>query len=509
MENNLPPQIYAPLGNLISRFEGEKARIDTIVENLDDDTMTTLAKPLEMTVGAYTFKKILKENTIYRSLWAKYWQSAFALGDFRNLMPAQKRNEWDEQIRELKVIEFTRDSVMTTLEQLIFDSPRMFAEKVDGVFRSLSQDHVTNQPEGFSKRIILYTNSYYRSGINNLYDLFQVIGTCYGVGSKYADLAYTVEYNIPKDGQWYWLGGNIAKIRCYKKGTAHFELHPDVVIKLNEQLHYLYPTAIPETFRTKKGMAKVKAPPIQDYYLQRETVKKLRDIARQMGTSTYVKTPAYTVDDTVKEVLELLGGVPSDTTIISRGNYRDTEHKAIRWDFDYSPYNLLMEVVALGAIPDKWGYQFYPTPTSLAQEVVDLAEIESEHSVLEPSCGNGSLLKFVTSITDDVTAIELSKLRAGVVKDRFALECIEADFLQWKNPKGFDRIVMNPPFTGNQALAHVQRAVTMLNPKGRLVAVVPSGFKGDIGLPYSLSDSYDNLFAGASVSVKILVAERG
>ncbi|NUO15125.1 MAG: restriction endonuclease subunit M, partial [Planctomycetaceae bacterium] len=43
----------------------------------------------------------------------------------------------------------------STLKGLLLQRETFFAERVDGLFRSLSKTHITNAPEGFGKRMIL------------------------------------------------------------------------------------------------------------------------------------------------------------------------------------------------------------------------------------------------------------------------------------------------------------------------------------------------------------------
>src|SRR5690606_32014413 len=85
-----------------------------------------------------------------------------------------------------------------------------------------------------------------------------------------------------------------------------------------------------------------------------------------------------------------------------------------------------------------------------------------------------------------------------------------ADFLAWGG-EVFDRIVMNPPFSEGRWQAHIQHAASLLADGGRLVAILPASAKGKDVLPgfdLTWSPIYDNEFAGTSVSVVILKAEK-
>lgn len=119
------------------------------------------------------------------ALNAHYWQRALNLTDVLDFMPTTRREEWFESIHKMETPEFTEETVRATLGALLQQRMHFLAEKVDGLFRALSRTHVTNQPEGFSKRMILQgvTNDwgmYGRTQTGHLNDLRQVIAKFQG-----------------------------------------------------------------------------------------------------------------------------------------------------------------------------------------------------------------------------------------------------------------------------------------------------------------------------------------
>lgn len=80
---------------------------------------------------------------------------ALNMTDVYEYMPNNRRTEWNEQIREMKTPDFEEETVRPTIMELLNSRQQFFAERVDGIFRALSGDHVTNRPEGFGKRMIL------------------------------------------------------------------------------------------------------------------------------------------------------------------------------------------------------------------------------------------------------------------------------------------------------------------------------------------------------------------
>lgn len=121
--------------------------------------------------------------------------------------------------------------------------------------------------------------------------------------------------------------------------------------------------------------------------------------------------------------------------------------------------------------------QLVPTPPALADFVVSLARIERGHRLLEPNGGSGALLDAVerADIVADITTVEIHQQLAEGLRHRFPDARVHhADFLDG-NFGLFDRIIMNPPFSGLADIEHVRHAFGMLAEGGRLVAIMGEG----------------------------------
>lgn len=89
-----------------------------------------------------------------------------------------------------------------------------------------------------------------------------------------------------------------------------------------------------------------------------------------------------------------------------------------------------------------------------------------------------------------------------------------ADFLECNGDIGtFDRIIMNPPFSGGVDIAHIRHARAHLNPGGRLVALCADGprqraaFAEDDAIVYESLPAGTFTEAGTGVNVALLVIE--
>jgi protein-L-isoaspartate O-methyltransferase len=149
--------------------------------------------------------------------------------------------------------------------------------------------------------------------------------------------------------------------------------------------------------------------------------------------------------------------------------------------------------------------QLFPTPPALAERMVEEADILSGHSVLEPSAGTGAILAALPNVRPfgSVTAVEINATLAASL-EQVADETICGDFLEQNGNLGtFDRIVMNPPFQNGTDIKHIQHAMKMLRPGGRLVAICANGPRQQATLKPLAENSggwYEDLPAGTFAS---------
>ncbi len=116
---------------------------------------------------------------------------------------------------------------------------------------------------------------------------------------------------------------------------------------------------------------------------------------------------------------------------------------------------------------------FFPTPEAVAEEVIGQAEIEPGMRVLEPSAGNGMLADAAKAAGAEVNVVEMGGQLREILSEK-GYNLVGDDFLEYQAGEQYDRIVMNPPFSKDQDIAHVSHAYGQLKPGGRLVAIVSS-----------------------------------
>lgn len=500
-----PPTPHTAIDGLLAQYQAMHARLCEVASLIQGERAGAVGYFLH---AAYqgreryskTVDEVFKLDRAIAALDADYWRRVIELTDLYSVMPQKRRDEWNEAVRELTCPHFTEENVTATLETMLGSRERFLAERVDGIFRGLSRTHVTNTPEAFQKRFIIpYVFDQYgylnHSPAGLINDLRAIIARFMGRDEpswNASNQALKICRATP--GRWFPFDGGALRVRAYKCGTAHMEVSPEIAWRLNATLACLYPAAIPSRFRTAPPK-KAKSFTIFERPLPFTVVTALGDLTGK-GTERHL---TYGTDrlvaQEVRNVLQALGGVQTDKAGFS-------------FSFPYDPAEVLAEVVTSGCLPDQRSHQFYPTPETLAERLVEMAQIEEGHRCLEPSAGTGAIARLIPSTA--LTCVEISPLHCRALASQ-GLAVHEGDFLQWaESAPSFDRILMNPPFADNRAKLHLQAAADLLAPGGRLVAILPASYRGKDLLPgrnLDWSEVIEGAFDGTSVSVVIATVE--
>jgi hypothetical protein len=140
--------------------------------------------------------------------------------------------------------------------------------------------------------------------------------------------------------------------------------------------------------------------------------------------------------------------------------------------FKTDPTDLLAKVAGGEKVNLKKDFQFFATPEDLANTLVTYAGITDNDTILEPSAGQGAIIKAINAVTDIVPdCYELMEQNRKVLNEsglRFRL--IGEDFLK-NEGKTYSKIIANPPFTKNQDIDHLKEMYKLLQKGGRLVCI--------------------------------------
>lgn len=510
-----PGEFFAPvpsdlIDSLVGQYQSTRAKIneiaDLVMGSASHETSVAMSYFLAGNRDYHaryspSVAHLFRVEGAIAALNAGYWSKAMNMTDVLDTMPQKRRDEWSKSITEHTTPEFEESTVRATMESLLASRAKFLGERVDGIFQGLSGEHVTNSPMGFGKRMIIgyVLNEYHsvghsKSGLIN--DLRAVIAKFMGRDEpKYYVSSRLIESLKSQWGEWVTVDGGALRIRLYKKGTAHLEVHPDMAWRLNSILASMHPMAIPSEFRTKpKRRAKVFtmiARPLPFAVLEVLADSMPRRGEMTVSLSYGMRESARHAWEEAGRILEGIGGVKQKL-----GDYA----------FEYSPREVITEIITSGCIPDQQSHQYYPTPELIAKAAIEMADIGEDDLCLEPSAGQGGLADYLPR--GRTTCVEISALHCSILESKGHM-VTKADFIEWadKSTARFDRIVMNPPFSDGRAKAHVEAAAKLLTAGGRIVAVLPASMRekyGPDGMSVTWSREYAGEFAGTGVSVAIM-----
>jgi hypothetical protein len=172
-------------------------------------------------------------------------------------------------------------------------------------------------------------------------------------------------------------------------------------------------------------------------------------------------------------------------------------------DVTPDPIKTAVEALQFSNIP---GY--FPTPEAVIDRMIEYADIEPEHKVLEPSAGSGN----VADHFPGCDCIERHYSLANILRLK-GHKVIGNDFLEMESQPVYDRIIANPPFDRGLDIVHIKRMIEWLAPGGRIVAIASGGPRQTeqlqpIATHWEALPAGSFKAAGTSVSSVLMVIDR-
>lgn len=555
IDSFFPPAQFDSLSLLVGEFERTKQRIEEVHALISEERVSGVLSYFFSGNGkdryghcatlrhSNSFDEVFRLEGALNDLTATYWHRALGYTNLLDEMPQERRNQWHECLNawrepgykrgvnpELDMPEFNEANLRATLQGLIARRAEFVAERVDGIFRCLSGAHITNRPEGFSKRMIIARvydsfghTDYTLAGF--IHDLRVVIAKF--MGREDPDRATTtalLEMARAHRGEWIEVDCGSLRLKGFAVGTAHLEVHPDMAWRLNAILAYLYPAAIPDANRRPKRAkaSSLKETPLFDRPISNAAAGVLANMERFYTLSPSKSFRRDYEREYVPNSLSLRYGqaAPSkhllaevDAIMAALGGtklFGGTLQNMPYWQFEYDPRRIVREVAVSGKIPDAKAHQFYPTPTELAQRLVEWLEVGQEDTCCEPQAGQGGIADLLPK--DRTLCVEVSPLHCQILREK-GHTVIEGDFLAWNPGTRFSVIAMNPPYSEGRWAAHLAKAGALVELGGRLGAILPMSARQQAaellpGFDLEFSTPVDNAFDGTSISVLMLRAVR-
>ncbi len=187
-------------------------------------------------------------DAIRKELDRAFWRRAFELTNFRQLMDAEAKREFDRDL-ENQSPEFTLDGVTETFLSLAQDADMMFRRGIVNVFTSLCGDYQTNKKEPFriGEKVIIshaigdgWSNSL-RIGYNReqtINDIDRVFKVLAGLKFKSRQLESDMNKAFMK-GETYEC--EFYKAKAFKNGNLHLWIKKEDLLELANGLiaqHY-------------------------------------------------------------------------------------------------------------------------------------------------------------------------------------------------------------------------------------------------------------------------------
>lgn len=116
--------------------------------------------------------------------------------------------------------------------------------------------------------------------------------------------------------------------------------------------------------------------------------------------------------------------------------------------------------------------EFYPTPVSLLDKILDGVKWGKIKYILEPSSGKGDIIRYVKEKASvhpyyakniDFDCIEIDETLRNTLKGS-GLRVVHDDFLTFNSYKKYDMIIMNPPFS--KGAEHLSKALDIQEENG-------------------------------------------
>lgn len=199
------------------------------------------------------------------------WKRLFELTNVAAVMSSEARNKASKALHEGDVPEVTADNVYSTLRGIREQQPQYFADAVEAVFKALSWDHKTNQPDALTGRFILqygvdvWSRGDSRAALgydSRLFDLEKVLCLIDKRNPPSNDVGLRSIYRSVPWGEWTAVpstqGGkeSLFEIKCHKVGTVHVRIADSKLVDaMNKIMGERYPMRIAESrdARTKRG----------------------------------------------------------------------------------------------------------------------------------------------------------------------------------------------------------------------------------------------------------------
>ncbi|MCY9864994.1 DUF4942 domain-containing protein [Vibrio coralliirubri] len=465
-------------------------------------------------------------ETALKRVDGNFWLKLYDDTKLRNFMDTESYNAQKKALNDIDSLPpFTIENVVNQLEMYVGEVGKIFTKRIVTIFEKLSGTHVTNSAFGFRNRMIIdnCSRSYHEDNKSRyVHDLRCVVATIRGEAEMPSTCLTSSVLGrcFAETGVWHMLDGNSMRMKAFKKGTVHIEIATEIADTLNAILAAEYPNCLPEAGK-KKMLFKSTLNPVETMLdsavrnvfrcIKFDHPRVLSENSRtsyldqevlEMSVYHYKPENKMALIETVNLLTELFGE-PTD----SRQHYR--------WALKgINPRAMVDHIVKVGTLPDEVSHQFYES-TQRIQDYVRplLTSINGQDKLCEPSAGRGALAQLLPQ--SQTTCFEINALNCFMLRGQ-GYKTKQECFLDYANKTHdrYDLFVMNPPYLNGLYMQHLKAAMSLLNPAGRIIAVVPSSVlskKDELQNGFTVTENHNikEQFIGTSMlNISIITIEK-
>lgn len=261
------------VANIFKDYDKDIASIhglsNTVAGNLGDVLHHFFAGNTK--VSSYEIKDLFQVEGALASLDSSYWSKVVSMTDVVDCMPAKRRNEWQDMIRERKTPKFERETVIATINNLLSSRGTFMAEKIDGAIKMWGRlreklarngQHLVIRPDSgdpveMSLRCIKNAEKEFGSSYNS--KGYKVLNNCsviYGDGISDPSVIFNILNNQMNsqycaDNMTFGMGGGLAQM--VNRDTERFAIKCSGIIRDGKEVGIFKNPKSDPTKASKKG----------------------------------------------------------------------------------------------------------------------------------------------------------------------------------------------------------------------------------------------------------------
>lgn len=152
-------------------------------------------------------------------------------------------------------------------------------------------------------------------------------------------------------------------------------------------------------------------------------------------------------------------------------------------------------------------YEKFFTPSWLAEQMVKMVIPLRDDTILEPSAGNGSIVRAIKYYEPDtiIHVCELKEEYRSALLEAGARAIYIGDFLEYPESYKFDHCIANPPFGNETSIKdHYDKICRLVKPGGKIAMIVPYDFHpGRLHEAYPV-DNWSTNSDGTTTEIKVI-----